>query len=70
MRLLIRIKFYAKWKDFIKEQAVDPDQPKYLTRFVYPILVPVGSGWVKILVDAIGSALAAIEFMTRRIDLE
>jgi hypothetical protein len=26
----LRIKFYAKWKEFIKEQAVDPDQPRYL----------------------------------------
>jgi hypothetical protein len=24
----LRIKFYAKWKEFIKEQAVDPDQPR------------------------------------------
>jgi hypothetical protein len=23
----LRIKLYAKWKEFIKEQAVDPDQP-------------------------------------------
>jgi hypothetical protein len=42
----LRIKFYAKWKEFIKEQAVDPDQPRVLTRFVYPILVPAGPGWV------------------------
>ncbi len=41
----LRIKFYAKWKEFIKEQAVDPDQPRYLTRFGYPILVPAGPGW-------------------------
>ncbi len=41
----LRIKFYAKWKEFIKEQAVDPDQPRYLTHFVYPILVPAGPGW-------------------------
>jgi hypothetical protein len=26
----LRIKFYAKWKEFIIEQAVDPDQPRYL----------------------------------------
>jgi hypothetical protein len=44
----LRIKFYAKWKEFIKEQAVDPDQPRYLTRFVYPILVPAGPGWVRL----------------------
>jgi hypothetical protein len=24
----LRIKFYAKWKEFIKEQAVVPDQPR------------------------------------------
>jgi hypothetical protein len=24
----LRIKFYAKWKEIIKEQAVDPDQPR------------------------------------------
>lgn len=39
------MKFYAKWKEFTKEQAIDPDQPRYLTRFVYPILVPAGPGW-------------------------
>ncbi|MFH0789719.1 MAG: hypothetical protein V2B13_19185, partial [Pseudomonadota bacterium] len=32
---------------FIKEQAVDPDQPRVLTHFVYPILVPAGPGWEK-----------------------
>ncbi len=41
----LKIKFYAKWKEFIKEQAVDPDQPRNLTRFGYPILVPAGPGW-------------------------
>jgi hypothetical protein len=24
----LRIKFYARWKEFIEEQAVDPDQPR------------------------------------------
>ncbi|MFH0787429.1 MAG: hypothetical protein V2B13_07410 [Pseudomonadota bacterium] len=41
----LRIKFYAKWKEFIEKQAVDPDQPRNIKRFEYPILVPAGKCW-------------------------
>jgi hypothetical protein len=37
----LRIKFYAKWKKFIKEQAVDPDHQGIYT---FPIS-NFGSGW-------------------------